>query len=425
MLVTANVFGPLIDVFESVLKFFHNSGGISWGLSIVLLTIAVRALLIPLTFRQIKSMVRMQSLAPQMKESQAKYKEDKQRQQQEIMKFYKANNVNPLGSCLPLVLQLPVFVSLYYMLKKNLRFDICPGRQTAFREAYAKQHNISLAAAHSQTTYCGTHAAGAHFLFIHDLTAKATGVELGILIVLYVGSQLGSSLLMSAATMDPTQRKVMLFMPLIFVLFVIRFPAGLLLYWITTNLWTVIQQYTVRRYIGPTVAVVPGGGNGAAVIDSPSRGSLTGGSGGGGNGSGGGGGSGGSGVGGGGLATRLRDRLAAVQSGGQAAPPAKTGKPGPAESGNGAGSSSKVSSGSRGRSQNGKSSGASGGTGDAEAGSSSRLSPAKRRRGASNEGSGNGNGSSGASTTGGNGARAGAPPPRPPRKKKKRSGRRR
>jgi YidC/Oxa1 family membrane protein insertase len=412
MLVTANVFGPLIDVFETVLKFFHNSGGISWGLSIVLLTIAVRAVLIPLTFRQIKSMVRMQGLAPQMKEIQAKYKEDKQRQQQEIMKFYKENNVNPLGSCLPLVLQLPVFVSLYYMLKKNLRFDICPGRQTAFRAAYAKQHGISLAAAHSQTTACGS-TAGSHFLFIHDLTAKATGIELGILIVLYVGSQLGSSLLMSAATMDPTQRKVMLFMPLIFVLFVIRFPAGLLLYWITTNLWTVIQQYTVRRYIGPTVAVVPGGGSGA-VVTSPSRGTLTGSSGGGGNGSGGG---------GGGLGSRLRDRLAAAQSGGQSTQSDGAKKPGPAESGQGAGSSSKVGSGSRGRSSNGKSSGAPGGAGNGETGSSSRLSPAKRLRGASGEGSGNG--SANGSGNGANAARPGAPPPRPPRKKKKRSGRRR
>lgn len=421
MLVTANVFGPLIDVFEAVLKFFHNSGGIGWGLSIVLLTIAVRAVLIPLTYRQIKSMVRMQGLAPQMKEIQAKYKEDKQRQQQEIMKFYKANNVNPLGSCLPLVLQLPVFVSLYYMLKKNLRYDICPKIQDAFRTNYAHAHHITLAAAHSQTTSCGS-APGAHFLFIHDLTAKATGIELGILIVLYVGSQLGSSLLMSASTMDPTQRKVMLFMPLIFVLFVIRFPAGLLLYWITTNLWTVLQQYTVRRYIGPTVAVVPAGGSGGGSAGSSSRGALTGGSGGSGNGA-----SAGSG-GGGGFGSRMRDRLAAAQSGAQASPPpTRTAKPGPKESANGAGSSSKVSSSSRGRAGNGKGavSGGGSGSGSGDAGGSSRRSPVKRLRGASNESSGNGTGSSNGSGNGANGARAGAPPPRPPRKKKKRSGRRR
>ena len=106
MLVTASfisqIFSPLISVFQSVLVFFHDHVGISWGFSIVLLTICVRAALVPLTFRQIKSMVRMQALAPQMKEIQAKYKQDKERQQQEMMKFYKENGVNPLASCLPL-----------------------------------------------------------------------------------------------------------------------------------------------------------------------------------------------------------------------------------------------------------------------------------------------------------------------------------
>ena len=126
LLVTANIFQPLIDVFEAVLKFFHNSIGIPWGWAIVLLTICVRALLVPLTVRQIRSMARMQQLAPEMKAIQAKYKEDKQRQQQEMMKFYKENNVNPLASCLPLAAQLPVFISLYYMLRQSLRVDICP-----------------------------------------------------------------------------------------------------------------------------------------------------------------------------------------------------------------------------------------------------------------------------------------------------------
>ena len=156
MLVTANIFQPLIDVFESVLKFFHNSGGISWGWSIVLLTVAVRAVLLPLTFRQIKSMVRMQALAPQMKEIQKKYKDNKERQSQEMMKFYRENNVNPLGSCLPLVLQLPVFISLYYMLRQSLRVDICPDWQ--------KLHNHGvLSTAH--TVACGSHGQSS-FLFI-------------------------------------------------------------------------------------------------------------------------------------------------------------------------------------------------------------------------------------------------------------------
>ena len=240
LLLTANIFQPLIDVFEAVLKFFHGLG-VPWGWSIILLTVAVRAALIPLTIKQISSMARMQVLQPQMKAIQQKYKEDKQRQQQEMMKFYKENNFNPLSSCLPLVAQLPVFISLYFMLRQSLRIDICP--------AYERAHNHGvLSTAH--TVACGSHGASS-FLFINDITSTATGLTLIVLIILYVGSQMGSTLVMSATTVDPTQRKIMLFLPLVFVLFVIRFPAGLLVYWITTNLWTVGQQFIVRRRIGP------------------------------------------------------------------------------------------------------------------------------------------------------------------------------
>jgi YidC/Oxa1 family membrane protein insertase len=267
MLVTANVianiFAPLISVFQSVLVFFHNNVGISWGASIVLLTICVRAVLVPLTFRQIKSMVRMQALAPQMKEIQAKYKQDKERQSQEMMKFYRENNVNPLGSCLPLLLQLPVFISLYYMLRQSLRTDICPAIQRA--------HNHGVLS-NSHTVPCGTGPhAHASFLFIPDLTDKASGVVLVVLIILYVGSQLGSTLVMSsAATMDPMQRRLMMFLPLVFVLFVFRFPAGVLVYWITTNVWTMAQQYIVRKRVGPRVAVAGVGDvDGTATASGP------------------------------------------------------------------------------------------------------------------------------------------------------------
>ncbi|HEY3664895.1 MAG TPA: membrane protein insertase YidC, partial [Polyangiaceae bacterium] len=116
-LVYANIFQPLIDVFEAVLKFFHNSVGISWGWSIVAMTVVIRAALLPLTFKQFHSMQRLQQHMPELKAIQAKYKDDKQRQQQEVMKFYKENHVNPLGSCLPLAAQLPVFISLFYMLR--------------------------------------------------------------------------------------------------------------------------------------------------------------------------------------------------------------------------------------------------------------------------------------------------------------------
>src|SRR5918912_902377 len=127
MIPLAYVLQPLIDVFESILKFFAETVGLSWGLSIIALTIVVRAALIPLTLRQFKSMQALQRLSPQIKELQAKYKDDKQRLNQEMMRFYQENKVNPLGSCLPLVMQMPVFLALFYMLRKDLKSDICPG----------------------------------------------------------------------------------------------------------------------------------------------------------------------------------------------------------------------------------------------------------------------------------------------------------
>ena len=234
MHVLANVFQPLIDVFESIIKFFHDSIGLEWGLSIVVLTVLVRACLLPLTLKQFKSMQAMASHAPELKKLQERYKNDKERLNQETMKFYRENKINPFASCLPMVAQLPVFLSLYYMLRTDLRHDICP----------------SVNPAHvANPRPCGA-TPDSGFLFIPDLTNKATGAVLIALIVLYVGSQLFSTLLMSTTT-DRTQRMIFIALPFLFVAFAIQFPAGLLVYWITTNLWTIVQQMIVRRRLGP------------------------------------------------------------------------------------------------------------------------------------------------------------------------------
>jgi YidC/Oxa1 family membrane protein insertase len=272
----ANIFQPLIDVFEAILKAIHSVIGGSWGWSIVLLTVLVRAVLLPLTLKQFHSMQRLQAHMPELKAIQNKYKDDKQRQQQEVMKFYKENQVNPLASCLPLVAQLPVFISLFYMLRSSLRIDICPQTQPGY------PGHIS----HAHTVACGPHN-GAGFLFIPDLTGHATGAVLIVLIVLYVGTQLGSSLLMSSSQMDKTQRQIMLVLPLFFVIFIINFPAGVIVYWITTNLWTIVQQYVVKRRLGPigTPAVATAG-----ATDGQARGGGGGSGGSGGRGPGGGGG---------------------------------------------------------------------------------------------------------------------------------------
>ena len=252
MLPIANILQPLIDALESVMLFFHDSIGFGWGFSIIFLTLVVRAALIPLTWKQIKSMQAMQRVAPQIKELQAKYKDDKQRLQQETMKFYQENKINPFASCLPLVLQMPVFISLFYMLRKDLRHDICPDINPP-TVANPKP--------------CGSTEAS-QFFFIPDITDKATGGVLVALVVLYVGSQLLSSIFMTTTT-DRNQRLIMMALPFVFVAFVINFPAGLLVYWITTNLWTVGQGLVVRR-LAPNPALA-GAATGTAGLPSPAR----------------------------------------------------------------------------------------------------------------------------------------------------------
>ncbi|HTD07757.1 MAG TPA: membrane protein insertase YidC [Solirubrobacteraceae bacterium] len=261
--VIQDAFSPLISLFEAIMVFIHaHIVGGSWGLSIVGLTVLIRAILVPLTYRQLKSMQEMQRLAPELNALKEKYKEDKQRQQQEMMKFYKERGINPLASCLPLLLQLPVFISLFYMLRTDLKKHICGPKLVSYYNAHGHLAVTYKAASHIATiaklpskylenTTCNTVAPhSGKFLFLPDITSKATGVVLVVLILLYVGSQVGSTLI-ATATADPTQRRMMLLLPLIFVIILYRYPAGLLVYWITTNLWTIGQQYLIKRRLPP------------------------------------------------------------------------------------------------------------------------------------------------------------------------------
>jgi len=268
--VIQDAFSPLISVFEAIMVFIHaHLVGGSWGLAIVGLTVLIRAVLVPLTYRQLKGMQEMQRLSPQIAALKEKYKDDKQRQQQEIMAFYRENKINPLASCLPLLLQLPVFISLFYMLRNDLKQHICGTQLLSHYDALS---------VHAKTTFGGTanavasvsHLPGkfiektncnavaphsAKFLFLPDITEKATGVALIVLILLYVGSQVASTLV-ATATADPNQRRLMLLLPVVFVVILYRYPAGLLVYWITTNLWTIAQQYLIKRHMGPPPAKV-------------------------------------------------------------------------------------------------------------------------------------------------------------------------
>ncbi|HMJ71853.1 MAG TPA: YidC/Oxa1 family membrane protein insertase [Solirubrobacterales bacterium] len=227
---TADILQPLVDIANGVLKFFHDDAGLSWGGAIIALTICTRALLIPLTYKSLKGMRALQALQPQLKELKEKYKNDQKRMQQEMMRFYQENKVNPFASCIPLIAQLPVFITLFHVLRNELPADIgC------------------------EAGHCGSEAS---FLFIHDLTAKATGGELIALLILYIGTQLISGMVM-AVTADKSQRTMMLVLPFVFVPFVISFPAGLVLYWITTNFWTIGQQYALKRFIPAPAMATP------------------------------------------------------------------------------------------------------------------------------------------------------------------------
>jgi YidC/Oxa1 family membrane protein insertase len=266
--VIQDAFSPLITLFETIMVFIHdNVVGGSWGLAIVGLTVLIRAILVPVTFKQLKSMQEMQRLAPQINALKEKYKDDKQRQQQEMMKFYQENKINPLASCLPLVMQLPVFVSLFYMLRTDLKKHICGAQLHAHGFLSVKQIEkvtCNQVAPHS-----------AKFLFLPDITSKATGIALVVLIVLYVGSQLASTMIATASA-DPNQRRLMLLLPVVFVVILYRYPAGLLVYWITTNTWTIGQQYLIRRNMPPPakLEIPPGSANGKS--SSPLRAAFAG-----------------------------------------------------------------------------------------------------------------------------------------------------
>ncbi|HUK95397.1 MAG TPA: YidC/Oxa1 family membrane protein insertase [Gaiellaceae bacterium] len=229
LLASTNPLRPLEDILRHVLDWLHLNAGFTWAWSIVALTLIVRMLLVPLTVKQIHSMQNLQLHAPQMKEIQKKYKADKKRQQEELMKFYRENNINPAASCLPMLAQLPIFFALYLVLRGFSKHPPCPGHEL-----------------HPQTCVANGDFAWLHG-WVPNIAAPVSSHWSGyVLLVLYVASQLASTFLMSS-TMDKTQRTLFLVMPIGFVFFLLSFPTGLAIYWVTTNLWTVGQGLITRR----------------------------------------------------------------------------------------------------------------------------------------------------------------------------------
>jgi YidC/Oxa1 family membrane protein insertase len=224
-----SILTPIEDVLTWVLEWFHTAIGLTWAWSVILLTLVVRMLLVPLTVRQIHSMQRMQEYLPQMKEIQKRYKADKKKQNEELMKFYREHQINPASSCLPILPQIPIFFALYFVLRD---FD---------DEIYPQYPASTLGWLH----------------FVPDITANITAHWSGyVLLAIYVGSQVASTWFMPMATTSQAQRYIFLALPFILAIFIVNppggatFPVGLLLYWMTTNLWTVGQGIVTRRLRG-------------------------------------------------------------------------------------------------------------------------------------------------------------------------------
>ncbi|MBA7539462.1 Membrane protein insertase YidC [subsurface metagenome] len=202
---------PIQNVLESVVVFLYQNVIASYGIVIILLTIIVRLILTPLTITQTRSMARMQKIQPQLKELQKKYKDDKQKLQQETMAFYKENNVNPLAGCLPLILQMPVFFALFQTLRNPT--DKVTSVVNNFK-----------------------------FLWM-DLDKPDPYY---ILVILMVATMFLSTKL---STTDPKQSKIMYILPVVFGFISFKFEAGILVYWVTTNVWSIGQQWVVNKIV--------------------------------------------------------------------------------------------------------------------------------------------------------------------------------
>jgi YidC/Oxa1 family membrane protein insertase len=232
-LIVAGITTPIVNVLAGIIDFLgpHGAIGLPWAWAIVALTVVVRIVLVPLTVKQIHSMQNLQRHAPEMKEIQRKYKGDRQKMNEELMKFYKENRINPAASCLPILLQIPIFISLFFLLK-------------SFTD------NVD---------YCGPPECvpgdNLEWLGLINILDKANVGWGPLLLVIYLASQLASTYFMSA-TMERTQRLIFFALPFLFIPFIINFKSGLVLYWATTNLWTVGQGVVTRRLV-PRTKVAP------------------------------------------------------------------------------------------------------------------------------------------------------------------------
>jgi YidC/Oxa1 family membrane protein insertase len=209
-------FQSLVNVLAETLGFLYKYIG-DYGVAIILLTVAIRVIILPLTIKQTQSMLEMQKLQPKLKKLQEKYKDNKEKLQQEMMKFYSEHKVNPLGGCLPLLLQLPIFYALFNMLNHNK--DIL------------------------NATFLGIFKLG-----LSPSAAYSNGIIVFIpymflLLLMAISTYIPQKMI----TQDAQQQKMSLYMVPVMVFVAWKLQAGVLVYWITTNIWSIGQQYVMLR----------------------------------------------------------------------------------------------------------------------------------------------------------------------------------
>ena len=190
-----------------VLSYIHNWVG-NWGIAIILLTILIKLLFFPLSAASYKSMAKMKVLGPKLQKLKEQYGDDKQKMNQAMMELYKTEKVNPLGGCLPIVIQIPVFISLYWVLLAAVELRHAP-----------------------------------FFGWIQDLAAADPFYILPVL----MGATMFLQTKLNPTPPDPVQAKIMLYMPLVFSVMFLWFPAGLVLYWTVNNLLSILQQWQINR----------------------------------------------------------------------------------------------------------------------------------------------------------------------------------
>ena len=217
-MIVGGILTPIENILTDVLIWLHDTVGFTWAWSIVALTVIVRMLLVPVALRQIHSMQSLQLHAPEMKAIQQRYKDNRQKQSEELMKFYRENKINPYAACLPIVFQIPIFISLFFVLKD---FE---------KEVFPDFAGSSL-----------------DWLGLVNITENVKTGWGPLLLLVYVASQLTSTWLMSTQMQSTAQRVMIMVLPIAFIPFILNFPSGLMIYWLTTNLWTTGQGIVTRR----------------------------------------------------------------------------------------------------------------------------------------------------------------------------------